>query len=319
MARRTTDSKDRLSQALAYFSIGLGAAQAQSPAHMCRTVGIRPTPGSRTLMRAVGLQELAVGTGILALPRRAGLLWTRVAGDVAHLALLGVALQSKDSDRRRIARIIPVGRSDGNDRRRVVTTIAAVAGVTVLDVIAGVRRGREEANTGALRAQTSLTINRPAEEVYRQWRDLERLPAFMAHLESVRMTGNGRSHWVARAPAGRTVEWDAEIVDDRPNEVIAWRSVDRAAVPNAGRVLLAPTREGRATEMTVELEYHPPGGKVGKAVATLLGEEPRQQLRDDLRRFKQVVETGEVVRSDGSPDGTITQRLLRQRPARPPD
>lgn len=317
MARRKAASKDPLSQAFGWLSTGLGTVQALSPARMCSTVGVRPTPGSTALMRAVGMQELAVGTGILAQPQRAGLLWTRVAGDVAHLTLLGVALQSADRDRR-IAGLIPVRRSDGSDRRRVARTVAAVLGVTLLDLAAAVRLSRAEQDNGTLRAQSSLTVNRPAEEVYRQWRDLEKLPEFMAHLESVRTTGNGRSHWVARAPAGRTVEWDAEIVDERPNELIAWRSVDPATVPNAGKVIFAPVRDGRATEMTVELEYHPPGGKVGKAVATLLGEDPQQQLRDDLRRFKQVIETGEVVRSDGSPDGTITQRLLRQRPAQPP-
>lgn len=318
MARRTADNnKDPLSQALGWFSIGLGTVQALSPARMCRTVGVRPTPGSTALMRAVGMQELAVGTGIMAWSERAGLLWTRVAGDVAHLTLLGLALQSADRDRR-IAGLIPVRRSDGGDRRRVARTVAAVLSVTLVDLVAAVRLSRVDQDNGSLRARTSLTVNRPAEEVYRQWRDLEKLPEFMAHLESVQTTGNGRSHWVARAPAGRTVEWDAEIVDERPNELIAWRSVDRATVPNAGRVVLAPARDGRATEMIVELEYHPPGGRVGKAVATLLGEDPQQQLRDDLRRFKQVIETGEVVRSDGSPDGMITQRLFRQRPAQPP-
>jgi len=317
MARRTADNRDPLSKALGWLSIGLGAVQLSSPARTCSMVGVRPTPGSTALMRAVGMQELAVGTGILAQPQRAGLLWTRVAGDIAHLTLLGVALQSSDRDRR-IAGLIPFRRSKGSDRRRVARAVAAVLSVTLVDLVAAVRLSRADQGNDALRARTSLTVNRPAEDVYRQWRDLEKLPEFMAHLESVQTTGNGRSHWVARAPAGRTVEWDAEIVDERRNELIAWRSVDRATVPNAGKVILAPVRDGRATEMTVELEYHPPGGKVGNVVATLLGEHPQQQLRDDLRRFKQVIETGEVVRSDGSPDGMITQRLFRQRPAQPP-
>lgn len=300
MARRTPSGKDRLSRTLGVFSLGLGTAQLLSPARMCELIGVRPTSGSRGVMAAVGVQELTVGTGILARRRPVGLLWTRVAGDVLHLAILGAALGSDDSDQRRIAR-----------------AILAVAGVTVLDVIASVRRGRAGANGHTLRARTSLTVNRPSEEVYRRWRDLERLPEFMAHLESVRTTGDGRSHWVARAPAGRTVEWDAEIVDDRPNELIAWRSVERADVDNSGSVRLTPVRDGRATEVTVELEYDPPAGRVGAAVARLLGEEPQQQLRDDLRRFKQVVETGEVVRSEGSPEGMSTRRLARQHPARP--
>ena len=318
MVFRRSAGSDPLSRALAWFSIGLGAAQAQSPALLCRTVGIRPTEGSRTVMRAVGLQELLVGTGILVRPRQAGLLWARVAGDLTHLVLLGRALRSGDTGRRSLARFLPRRTPDGTDRDQVIRTIAAVAGITLLDVIAGVRQSRAQTDADALRARASLTINRPTEDVYRRWRDLEQLPEFMAHLESVRATGDGRSHWVARAPAGRTVEWDAEIVEDRPNEVIAWRSVDRATVPNAGSVQLTPTREGRATEMTVELEYRPPAGRLGRAVATLLGEQPQQQLRDDLRRFKQVIETGEVARSDGTPEGTLSRRLLRQRPGQPP-
>lgn len=145
--RAITDTDtDPLSRALGWFSIGLGVAQARSPARMCGAVGVSPAPGSRTLMRAVGLQELAVGTGIVARPQHAGLLWTRVAGDIAHLALLGVALQSTARERARIAGIIPDTRSDGGDRRRIARTVAAVLGVTLLDLTAAVRRSRAREN-----------------------------------------------------------------------------------------------------------------------------------------------------------------------------
>jgi len=168
-----------------------------------------------------------------------------------------------------------------------------------------------------MQARTAITINRPPEAVYESFHDFANLPAFMWHLESVEPSGDGRWHWVAKAPAGTTVEWDAEIVEDTPAELIAWRSVEGADVANSGRVRFTPAHAGQGTEVRVELEYRPPGGVIGAAVAKLLGEEPNQQLRDDLRRFKQVVETGEVVVSDGSPEGARSPRLLRQREAQP--
>ena len=170
-----------------------------------------------------------------------------------------------------------------------------------------------------MRARTTVTVNRPPEEVYAFFADLENLPSFMAHLESVRATGGGRSHWVARAPAGRTVEWDAEVVEDDGPRLLAWRSVEGAGAPNAGTVRFTPAPAGQGTEVACEVEYRPPGGAAGALVAKLLGEEPSQQLADDLRRLKQVLETGEVVVSDGSPGGTHTRNQLSQRDARPAD
>ncbi len=163
----------------------------------------------------------------------------------------------------------------------------------------------------------SITVNRPADDAYRFWRDFENLPRFMFHLESVRVSGERRSHWIARAPLGRTVQWDAEIVEDRPGEVVAWRSAAGATVPNSGSVRFTPAPGGRGTEVRVEIDYSLPGGKLGAAVAKLFGEEPEQQVRDDLRRFKQVLEAGEVTRSEGSPLGTLAAAQPRQHPARP--
>ena len=171
-----------------------------------------------------------------------------------------------------------------------------------------------------MQAKTAITINRPVEDVYRFWRDFTNLPSFMNHLESVEVTGNGRSHWTANAPAGRTVDWDAELVEDEPNQRLAWRSLDGSQVSNSGSVSFTPAPGDRGgTEVRVELSYDPPGGALGKVVAKLFGEEPQQQVTDDLRRLKQVLETGEVVRSEGSPEGTRSQRLVTQRPAQPVD
>jgi uncharacterized membrane protein len=163
----------------------------------------------------------------------------------------------------------------------------------------------------------TTTIRRPAADVYAFWRRLENLPAFMAHLDDVRSTGERTSHWVASAPFGRTVEWDAETTEDVPAERIEWRSTGEADVPNAGKVWFTAAPDGVGTEVHVLLVYDIPGGELGKAVARYFGEEPHQQLDDDLRRLKQVLETGEVVRSDGAPWGKRAREEFPQRPAQP--
>ncbi len=166
-----------------------------------------------------------------------------------------------------------------------------------------------------MKVTKTTTINSSPEELYRFWRDFENLPRFMRHLESVRVTEPGRSHWKAKAPAGTTVEWDAEITEDRPNELIAWRSLEGADVENSGSVRFTPATGGRGTVVTVNVEYDPPGGKVGSLVAKLFGEEPEQQVQDDLRAFKQVIETGEVVLSEATIRGTH----FFQRPGQHPE
>jgi uncharacterized membrane protein len=159
----------------------------------------------------------------------------------------------------------------------------------------------------------SVTINRPRHEVYQFWRDLERLPEFMIHLQSVTTGADGRSHWVAKAPGG-TVEWDAEITEDEPGELLAWQSIEGSEVANGGSVRFADAPADRGTEIHVTLQYDPPGGSAGAMVAKVFGEEPSQQLLDDLRRFKQVMETGEVVRSEGSLAGA-GEGATNERPA----
>jgi len=296
-------SPEQLARGLGWLSLGLGLPQVVAPGAVARFVGVNDSPGTRKLMRVAGVRELTAGGGILTQTRPAGWLWARVAGDAKDLALLGVALSRSE-----------------NRRGRVAAAGAAVLGVTALDVVTGARLSRstdEPKAAGRLRAKTVITVNTSADEAYRHWRDLEQLPLFLAHLESVKEQDDGRSHWVARGPAGTTVDWDAEIVDDVPGRRIAWRSLEGADVANSGSVRFSPAPGGRGTEVTVELEYEPPGGAVGAAVAKLFGEEPDQQLRDDLRRFKQVLETGEVVVSEGTPDGTRTQRQLKQRDAQP--
>jgi uncharacterized membrane protein len=168
-----------------------------------------------------------------------------------------------------------------------------------------------------MKLTSTTTVLRPPEEVYAFWRDLSRLPTFMVHLDEVREAGPGRSHWRASAPFGQTVEWDAETTLDETGKGIAWRSVGDADIQNSGEVLFVPAPGNRGTEVRVTLSYDVPAGPLGRAVAKYFGEEPHQQLDDDLRRFKQVLETGEVVRSDGAPGGKRARQEFPQHPARP--
>ena len=165
-------------------------------------------------------------------------------------------------------------------------------------------------------AQKSVTINHPKEHVYEFWHDFENLGRFMQHLELVEDLGGGKSHWVAKAPGGASVEWDAKITEDVPGERIAWQSLPNSEIPNSGIVTFRDAPGDRGTEVTVHIEYEVPGDEASAKLAKLFGEEPNQQLRDDLRRFKQVMETGEVVRSDGSLGGA-GQGATKQRHAQP--
>ena len=143
----------------------------------------------------------------------------------------------------------------------------------------------------------SVTIDKPREELFAYWRNFQNLPRFMEHLVSVRVDSPMRSHWEAKAPAGRTVEWDAEIVNEVPNEIIAWKSIGKPDVPNAGSVNFSDAPGGRGTIVRVTLDYEPPAGRIGAMLSHFFSEEPDHQIREDLRKFKQLMETGEITTS----------------------
>ena len=152
-----------------------------------------------------------------------------------------------------------------------------------------------------IHVEESITINRPVHEIYRFWRNFENLPRFMQHLESVAVREGGISHWAAKGPAGIPVEWDARVINEVENKVIAWQSLEGSTVATAGSVNFEETPRG--TVVRVHFQYDPPGGKLGAAVARLFGEEPNLQVRDDLRRLKQLLEAGEIATIKGQPSG----------------
>jgi uncharacterized membrane protein len=158
-------------------------------------------------------------------------------------------------------------------------------------------RNNARAAAGGVHLRESIRLEVPTADVYRYWRRLDNLPTFMAHLERVTVAADGTSHWVASGPGGLAVEWDAEIINEIENKVLAWRSLSGSDVVTAGSVHFDATRGGRGTQVSVNLQYSPPAGKAGSFVASLFGRDPSHAIREDLRHFKQLLESGEIPRA----------------------
>ena len=198
----------------------------------------------------------------------------------------------------------------GLSQRSLKGILMAVAGGSLAYHGATAQKSMQEKVTEAagldkaIRVEKTLTIqNQSPETLYRFWRNFENLPTFMKHLKSVTVMSETRSHWVASAPLGQTVEWDADIITDQENQLITWTSVEGADVDNSGFVRFTPAPADRGTEVKVVLEYSVPGGAVTAAFAKLFGEEPEQQVGDELRRFKMLMEAGEIATTEGQPVG----------------
>ena len=292
-----------LSRALGGFGLGLGLAALGVPRPLAQLIGVQDSDEAVAVLRAIGLREITSGVAILTQNRPIVWLWARVGGDAMDLALLTSELDSK--------------RTRYN---RVVMALGAVASITALDLLCSMqlsRRSKEglggPRKDGAVEVHNTITINRPPEEVYNFWHDFRNLPRFMTHLEAVQVTGPGRSHWKTLALAGTSVEWDAEVTEDVPNQLIAWHSFQEADVDNAGSVRFDRAPDGKGTVVRVALRYDPPDSKIGATIFKLLGDAPAQQVQGDLRSFKQVMETGEIVRSDANLGGAG----MKQRSAQP--
>lgn len=282
--------EERFAHALGWLAAGIGAAQLLAPRAFGRAIGVGARPW---LMRWRGLGELAVAAGVLRARNPAWALWSKSGRDLVDAGMLAAALFTPSTGRVRAA-----------------LALGAVLARTALDAEATRRvarhpraRVRERARGGIVSLKDSRIVNRSPRECYEAWRRLEDLPRTMSHLIEVREIDEKRSHWIARGPAGGRIEWDAEIVDDVPGERIAWRSLPGADVPNAGTVRFEAAPGGRGTILRVHLQYHPKGGEFVATIATLTGRAPDAQLREDLRRFKQMLEAGEVASTEGQPSG----------------
>lgn len=277
---------ERLTKFLGWFSISLGLARTFAPRAVSRMAGISD---SKSMGRLHGLRELASGVGILTQPKPTGWVWGRVGGDALDLAALAQALGS-----------------DGGERGKTIGAMAAVAGVTALDVMCARSLTARDAATpeAADRSEASIVVGKSPEECYAFWRDFEKHPQFELYLKSVRITSDKTTHWVAAIPGtGARVEWDAELMEDIPNKRIAWQSLPGSDVYHSGSVDFSPAPGGRGTMIRAQVLHSQPGQSIGSLLAKMVGKHPEDIVYKDLRRFKQVMETGEAITTDGQPAG----------------
>jgi len=184
---------------------------------------------------------------------------------------------------------------------------------------------RTRTASNGVHIQAAFTIDKPADELYRQWRQLENLPRFMRHLQSVRQLDNRRSEWTAIGPMNRTFSWQAEIIDESDGKFIVWRSMPGSMIENSGSVEFRPAPGNRGTEMIVAMHYSAIGKHIGSTLADLLGAVPQRVLKEELRGFKQLMEAGEIPTTEGQPSGRrarmvemmnkVTRMPLRERTA----
>lgn len=278
-----------LARGLGWFSLALGATQLAAPRTLAKAIGIDPGLGVSMLMRALGAREVASGLAVLMEPRRPLPLWARVAGDIVDLGLLALAFRGRRTS-----------------TPRLLGAMGAVSGALALDMIAArrIQTHFERMNHPVI---YSVTINKSPDRVYEFYRNLAQLPRFMDHLQSVHETSRTRSHWIANLPIGGTIAWDAEIVEDTPGRAITWRTVEGSPLHLAGRVTFARAPGRDATEVRVEMKL----GFTGKRPSNLLAKLfTKPQIKGDLHRLKQVMETGEVLYSDAT-------ETRKPRPAQP--
>ena len=278
-----------LSRAVGWAGLGIGVAEVLAPRVVGAVAGLERGTTTSLAVRAKGLSDVLLGLGILLRPRRPGPMWARVATDVIGLGLLAWSVRGRHTA-----------------QARGIASLVASAGALAVDAFAAreITRAQEEA---APPVMFSVTINRPPAEVYAFFRRLENLPLFMDYLDSVEQHGS-RSHWVARLPLAGTVSWDAELVTDLPGERLAWQTVAGSTFAHRGNVTFAQRPGGTGTEVRVEMEVELPGVDGSATLAKLL---TRAQIKGDLRRLKQVLETGEVLFSDA------TSHPHRPHPAQP--
>jgi uncharacterized membrane protein len=276
---------------LGWLSIGLGATQLLAPRALARIIGVAHGPRERLAMRALGVRELLAGVGLLRGRNPGRWLRSRVLGDAMDLAVL--------------TRLLTAHRTKNRDPGRLGAALVAVAGVTALDVLTSrqVNRANGHALDGGISTpiavRSVVTVSRSPEEVYTFWRDLRNLSRYVANVESVEIVDPVRSCWTVGV-AGKTLAWQAVITDDRPNELLAWRTLEAADVSHSGEVRFARAPGNRGTEIHVAVQLESRAGVAARVVAKLGRAVLEQHLTNDLRRVKQGLELGEIMKSDAS-------------------
>lgn len=283
------DTAKQLANGLGWFSIGLGVAELVAPRQMQKLIGVRDRGPRRNVLRAYGMREIAAGVGILSTAANPGWLWTRVAGDILDLATLGSAFGQRETKRVRLA-----------------AATVAVAGVTALDVLCSAQLSR----TGPFRASATVLIGRQPEELYSFWKDLSNVSKLEPFLESVRPLGEDRWRWRGRIRGGPAIQIDTEIVRDQLNQLIEWRSTQGSPIRLRAGIEFLPASADRGTLVRAAIEIE---GSVTLLVrpASAAGLGPELRLEQHLRRFKQLMETGEIARA--------TNNYARYQPSREPE
>ncbi len=293
-------------RALGWLSVGLGLAAVLAPRPLGRLTGLGETGlgEADTLLRLVGCRELASAAGLLMQRRKAPWLWSRVAGDAMDLMLAGSATRNT------------------KHAARAWTTVGVLAAIAAIDVAASVRATRTDATAkSGMSISEALIVNKPPQECYAFWRNFSNLPRFTPALESVTDIDERRSRWVMRGPLRTKLEWISEITADEPGSHIGWRSIDGSEIAHAGVVRFNAAPGNRGTLIRMSMHYRPVAGAAGVRLGKLIGSSPRFAIREDLRRFKQLIETGEIPTTRGQPSGrrsflgraTPEGRLSRQR------
>lgn len=291
---------------LGYVSLGLGLGALVMPSRLARIAGLEEYRG---LLPAIGLRELTSGVGLLIARKKEPWLWSRVVGDGMDLAVL---LSSVFSPR--------------NPRRlNAVIATGVVTAITAADVLASVRSKSSNhfaASPSAPDAYvtSSVIVNRSAQECYEFWRNPANLTQISTMLESVTAVDERTSRWVARGVAGQKIEWQSRITADAPGDRIAWRATEGGSLYHAGIVSFQKATGGRGTLVNATMHFKVPGGRAALSLARVLGVDPRREVREDLRRFKQLLEAGEIPTTRGQPSGrrslfgrmTAEGRLSRQ-------
>ncbi len=270
---------EQITQGLGWFSIGLGIVEMLAPRTLSRMIGVRYHP---VFMRVFGAREATAGIGILTHPNQpAGWLWARVAGDVLDLASLGWAF---NTDRR------------GTAKR--IAAVAAVAGVTALDVMCAQGYTKVATDTGF---ESSVTIGKSPRELYDLWREPQIMSQVMGNFAEVRKIDEEHMHWVIPGFMGSVYEFDAKSVEQRPGELIRWKSISGAVPPNGGEVLFRPAPGDRGTEVTLRFKLESSANILHQAAFTLIPSIPKTALWKALMRFKSLAETGELPSLKNNP------------------
>lgn len=281
---------------LGILSLVLGAGALFMPEFVGRSSGLQQRRG---VLPVVGLRELASGIGLLSTANPTPWLWSRVVGDGMDLAVLATSLLSPRNPRRLSAAV----------------TTAVVAAITAIDVRESLRSSQQATSAApdAL-ASASVIVGKSAQECYDFWRDPTNMTRISPLVESVTVVDNRTSRWCIKTPLGQRIEWDSQVTGDTPGERISWRSMDGGGLYHAGVIRFEQAAGGRGTLVTISMHYRVPAGSAGLALAKLIGADPRSEVREDLRRFKQLLEAGEIPTTRGQPSGhrSLLGRMSRE-------